>query len=129
MEHSGKRGVMLVGNPGSGKTAFISNLLCSRAASSLIHDRIAGFHFCMHSDKGTQNAAKFVQNLANMVASTFVDYNAVISRDSYVQRVLKEDCSQAPESCFQEGILTPLKNLPSQPKEPWYIIIDALDEC
>ena len=129
LEHSGKRGVMLVGNPGSGKTAFASNLLCSRAASSLVHDRIAGYHFCMHSDKGTQNAAKFVQNLANMVASTFEDYNAIISRDSFVRRALKEECSQAPEWCFQEGILTPLKSLPKKPREIWYIVIDALDEC
>ena len=129
LEHSGKRGVMLVGNPGSGKTTFVSNLLCSRTASSLIHDRIAGYHFCMHSDKGTQNAAKFVQNLANMVASTFEDYNAIISRDSFVRRALKEECSHTPEWCFQEGILTPLKSLPKKPREIWYIVIDALDEC
>ena len=129
MEHPGKRGVLLVGNPGSGKTAFVSHLLCSRTASPLIHGRIAGYHFCMHSDKGTQNAAKFVENLANMVASTFADYSAIISSNSFVSRVLQNNCAQAPEWCFQEGILTPLKNLPRQPKETWYIVIDALDEC
>ena len=71
----------------------------------------------MHSDKEIQNAAKFVQNLANMVASTFEDYNPIISRYSFVRRALKEECSQALESCFQEGILTPLKRLPKKPTE------------
>ena len=129
MEHAGKRGVLLVGNPGSGKTAFVSHLLCSRTASPLIHDRIAGYHFCMHSDRGTQNAAKFVGNLANMVASNFPDYSAMISSNSFVRRVLQNKCAQAPEWCFQEGILTPLKHLPNKPKETWFIVIDALDEC
>lgn len=129
MEHTSSRGVLLVGNPGSGKTAFVSNLLCSRASSKFIHNRILGYHFCMHSDKGTQNAAKFIINLANMVASTFSEYSEMISSDSFVQRVLHSNCPQDPEWCFQEGLLTPLKNMVQQPKEPWYIVIDALDEC
>ena len=129
MEHTSARGVLLIGNPGSGKTAFVSNLLCSRTSSTFIHDRILGYHFCMHSDKGTQNAAKFVGNLANMIASRFVQYGKLISSDSFVYRVLHNNCPQDPEWCFQEGILTPLKNLLDQPQEPWYIVIDALDEC
>ncbi|XP_022789121.1 ankyrin repeat domain-containing protein 50-like [Stylophora pistillata] len=83
----------------------------------------------MHSDKGTQNGAKFVENLANMISSTFVEYGKIVSRDSFVRRVLQKDCAQAPDWCFQEGILTPLKNLLHPPKETWYIVIDALDEC
>ena len=129
MEHASARGVLLVGDPGSGKTAFVSNLLCSGASSTFIHNRILGYHFCMHSDKGTQNAAKFVTNLANMVASMLIEYGEIISSDSFVHRVLHSNCPQDPEWCFQEGILTPLKNLVQQPKEPWYIVIDALDEC
>ena len=129
MENSSFRGVLLIGNPGSGKTAFVSNLLCSKSASPLIHDRIAGYHFCMYSDKGTQDGAKFVRNLANMIASTFVEYGEIIWRYSLVHRVLQKDCAQAPDWCFQEGVLTPLKKLPHPPKETWYIVIDALDEC
>ena len=131
MEHTSSRGVLLVGNPGSGKTAFISNLLCSRASSKFIHNRILGYHFCMHSDKGTQNVAKLIINLANMVASTFLEYSDMISSDSFVHRVLMlhSNCLQDPEWCFQDGLLTPLKNMVKQLKQPRYIVIDALDEC
>ena len=129
MENSSYRGLLLVGSPGSGKTAFVSNLLCSRSASPLIHDRIAGYHFCMYSDKGTQNGAKFVENLANMIASNFAEYGEIILRNSHVRRVLQKNCAQSPVWCFQEGVLTPLKKLPNPPRETWYIVIDALDEC
>ena len=44
-----------------------------------------------------------------MVASTFEDYNPIISRDSFVRRALKEECSQALESCFPDiQVIKPL---------------------
>ncbi|KAJ7370124.1 hypothetical protein OS493_034053 [Desmophyllum pertusum] len=129
LEHTSKRGVLITGNPGSGKSAFLSNLLCSRTSSPIIHNRILGYHFCMHFDKGTQNGAKFVRNLANMVAWKVIKYREVILTDSFVRRVLYKDCPQDPEWCFEQGILTPLKKLQQQPMEPWYVVIDALDEC
>ena len=129
LEQTESRGVLIIGNPGSGKTAFVCHLLCSKTSSQFIRDRILGYHFCMHSDKGTQNAAKFVQNLANMVASRIDEYRQIISSDCFVRRVLQNNCPQDPEWCFQEGIVTPLTKLQHQPKLPWYVIIDALDEC
>ena len=129
LEHTSKRGVLITGNPGSGKSAFLSHLLCSRTSSPLIHNRILGYHFCMHFDKGTQSGAKFAGNLANMIAWRISEYRQVILTDSFVQRVLYKDCPQDPEWCFEQGILTPLKKLEQQPMKPWYVVIDALDEC
>ncbi|XP_078384792.1 uncharacterized protein LOC144667264 [Oculina patagonica] len=129
LEHTNKRGVLITGNPGSGKSAFLSYLLCSRTSSPFIHNRILGYHFCMHFDKGTQSGAKFTGNLANMIAWRISDYRQVILTDSFVRRVLYKDCPQDPEWCFEQGILTPLKKLKRLPMEPWYIVIDALDEC
>ncbi len=129
LEHTNKRGVLITGNPGSGKSAFLSHLLCSRTSSPLIHNRILGYHFCMHFDKGTQSAAKFAGNLANMIAWRIGEYRQVILTDSFVRRVLYKDCPQDPEWCFEQGVLTPLKKLQQQPTEPWYVVLDALDEC
>ena len=129
LHHNNKRGVLITGNPGSGKSAFLSNLLCSNTSSPIIHNRILGYHFCMHSTKWTRSGANFVGNLANMIALRLTEYRQVTLTDLFVRGVLNKDCSQDPEWCFEQAILRPLKKLTQQPIEPWYIVIDALDEC
>ncbi len=129
LEDTDKRGVLITGNQGSGKSALLSNLLCSNTSSPIIHNRILGYHFCMHFNKWTKSGANFVGNLANMIAWKIIEYRQVISTDTFVRRVLYKDCPQDPEWCFQQGILKPLKKLQQQPTQPWYIVIDALDEC
>ena len=89
----------------------------------------SGIIFACTSTKGTQSGAKFVRNLANMIAWRLAEYGQVISTDFFVSRVLYKDCAQDPEWCFQQGILTPLKKLQQPRMEPWYVVIDALDEC
>jgi len=129
LHHNNKLGVLITGNPGSGKSAFLSNLLCSNTSSPIIHNRILGYHFCMHFNKWTRSGANFVGNLANMIALRVIEYRRVILTDLSVRGVLNKDCSQDPEWCFEQAILTPFKKLKQQPIEPWYIVIDALDEC
>ncbi|KAJ7372369.1 hypothetical protein OS493_019817 [Desmophyllum pertusum] len=130
LNHTSKRGVLITGNPGSGKSAFLSNLLCSNTSSPIIHNRILGYHFCMHFNKRTKSGADFVQSLANMIAwRIMIEYRQDVWTDSYVSRVLYKYCPQDPEWCFEQGILIPLKKLQNQPTEPWYIVIDAIDEC
>ena len=129
LEYTSKRGVLITGNPGSGKSAFLSNLLCSNTSSPIIKNRILGYHFCIHFNKWTKSGANFVGNLANMIAWRINEYRQVILTDTFVRKVLKKDCPQDPEWCFQQGILKPLTKLQQQPIESWYIVIDALDEC
>ncbi|KAJ7372368.1 hypothetical protein OS493_019815 [Desmophyllum pertusum] len=129
LNHTSKRGVLITGNPGSGKSAFLSNLLCSNTSSPIIHNRILGYHFCVHFNKRTKSGADFVQSLANMIAWRIIEYRQYIWTDSFVSRVLYKYCPQDPEWCFEQGILTPLKKLQQQPTEPWHIVIDAIDEC
>ena len=129
LEHNDKRGVLLTGNPGSGKSAFLSHLLCSRTSSPVVHSRILAHHFCMDFDKKTQDGVSFVRNLANMIATKFSEYRRRILDYAFSRRVLYKDCSQDPEWCFEYAILRPLKKIRPQPRDSWYILVDALDEC
>ena len=124
-------GVLIIGDPGAGKSALSSQLICSRTSSSLIHARILGYHLCKYSDKNTQMTGKFVRNLAEMIARRLPEYGYLVSNSSYIQRSFVLDCIQNhdPVGCFEQTILTPLRNLKNEPKENWYIVIDALDEC
>ncbi|XP_068732670.1 uncharacterized protein [Montipora capricornis] len=129
LEGTDARGVFITGTPGSGKSAFLSHLLCSKTSSPVVHSRILAHHFCMHFDKKTQDGVTFVRNLANMIAGKLVEYRQRILGDSFVRRVLYQECSQDSEWCFEHAIVGPLKQFQPQPKALWYIVVDALDEC
>ena len=127
----GVSGVLVIGDPGAGKSALSAQLICSRTSSRTIHDHILGYHLCKHTDKNTQNAGKFVRNLAQMIASRLPEYGYIVTNSSFIQRSLNTDCVtiEDPVGCFEQAILTPLRGLTNKPKENWYIVIDALDEC
>ena len=122
-------GVILVGQPGWGKTAFISQLICSSSSSLVIHNRLLAYHFCIHSNKRTQNPSAFVRSLAHMIANKIHEYFNIVKHDLFVQRVLNQQCPEDPVGCFKQGILSPLKRLRKTPTAVWFIAIDALDEC
>jgi len=124
-------GVLIIGDPGAGKSALSAQLVCSRTSSRTIHDHVLGYHLCKHSDKNTQIAGKFVRNLAEMIARRLPEYGYVVSNSSHIQRSLNTDCVtiQDPVGCFEQAVLLPLKSLTNVPKDNWYIVIDALDEC
>ena len=124
-------GVLIMGDPGTGKSALSAQLVCSRTSSPTIYNHILGYHLCKHSDKNTQIAGKFVRNLAEMIARRLPEYGYIVSNSSYIQRSLNSDCldNQDPVGCFEQAILSPLKNLANVPEKNWYLVIDALDEC
>ena len=127
----GVSGVLIIGDPGAGKSALTAQLVCSRTSSRTIHDHVLGYHLCKHSDRNTQNGGKFVRNLADMIARRLPEYGYIVTNNSYIQRSLDSDCVtlQDPVGCFEQAILSPLRLLKNKPKENWYIVIDALDEC
>ena len=131
LEDDNVAGVLVIGNPGAGKSAWASQLICSRTTSSTIHSHILGYHLCKYSDKNTQMAGKFVRNLAEMIARRLPEYGYLVSSSSYIQRSLDLDCiqNQDPVGCFEQSLITPLRNLKNEPTHNWFVIVDALDEC
>ena len=53
-------GVLIIGNPGTGKSTWTSQIICSRKTSSMIHAHILGYHLCKYSDKNTQIKVVFI---------------------------------------------------------------------
>ena len=124
-------GVVIQGPPGSGKSALLAQLICSQTSSVVIHKSILGYHFCTYSNRTTQDAAKFVRNLARMIASRVVEYERLLREDdSNIKRTLDKLCDHDTSSCFLESIIQPLKEIFGPDfKEYRYLILDGLDEC
>ena len=66
-----------------------------------------------------------------MIARRLPEYGYIVTDNSQVQRSLNNHCVSNKDfvRCFKEAILKPLELLKNKPKENWYIVIDALDEC
>ena len=121
-------GVLITGEPGSGKSALISQLICSPYSSLLIHDNTIGYHLCEYSEKGKRDGARFVRNLVDQIAARLQDYSKHVMNNEQIRAELDTRCHKDPTGCFFTTIVGPLRKL-KQPDGLRFIIIDALDEC
>ena len=125
----GTAGVLITSDPGSGKSALMSQLICSPYSSLLIHQNIIGYHLCEYSEKGKRDGAKFVRNLVDQIAARLPGYSELVITNEQIRRELQDTlCEQDTTGCFFASILGPLRML-KPPDGLRYIVIDALDEC
>ncbi len=125
----GTAGVLITGDPGSGKSALMSQLICSPYSSLLIHQNIIGYHLCEYSEKGKRDGARFVRNLVDQIAARLPGYSEHVIKNEQIRRELQDTlCEQDTTGCFFSSILGPLRKL-KPPDGLRYIVIDALDEC
>ncbi len=122
-------GVLITGDPGSGKSALMSQLICSSYSSLLIHHNVIGYHLCEYSEKGKRDGARFVRSLVDQIAARMPGYSDYVIKNELIRRELQGTlCEQDITACFFTSILGPLRKL-KPPDGLRYIVIDALDEC
>ena len=121
-------GVVVVGEPGTGKSALTAQLICSRSSNPFIHKRIIGYHLCKYSDKATQDPGRFVRNLVDLMARRVPEYGMLVSNRSFILDVLERSCLRDPYDCFEHAVVAPLRQLKNELRDH-FIVIDALDEC
>ena len=127
-QSNGVGGVVMVGEPGAGKSALSAQLICSRSSSPYIHKRIIGYHLCKYSDKATQDPGRFVRNLVDLIARRIPEYGMLIHNSSFIPGILQRSCLRDPYDCFKQAVAIPLRQLQNE-FQYYFIIIDALDEC
>ena len=123
------KGVLVTGDPGSGKSALISQLVCSPFSNFLIYDNIVGYHICDYSEVLTRDGSSFVHNLVNQIAISIPEYATRVLGKKQIQTQLEKRCERDPTACFLTTIIGPLRELKTKPTNFKYIVIDALDEC
>ena len=122
-------GILLVAEPGWGKTTLMRHLISSSSSNAVIHDNIIGYHICKFNDKSTRDGGRFVINLVRLIGNKIPEYRIIVNKDQLVQDTLKINCNDNPVECFKTAIVGPLQNLDRAGRKNSFILIDALDEC
>ena len=142
---SDSRAFVIVGPPGSGKTAFASWLTASDAVAKVLLAR-----FCSLRDLSSGDALTFIESLATALGANYPGFGETLSSDAgnihiadvsvtvgnvspgaSVTGVRIENLQLSGISArraFDRVIRTPLESLPKS-KIPFLVIVDGLDEA
>ncbi|XP_060035090.1 ankyrin repeat domain-containing protein 50 [Erinaceus europaeus] len=125
-------GVLLLGGPGSGKTALCTELLWPSSPAGLqrgLHRRALAFHFCRAQDAATLCAGAFVRALVAQIrrCALLRGYEERL-RDPAVQSLLQPgECERDPAEAFKRCVLLPLLGL-EPPTQSLFLLVDSVDE-
>lgn len=100
---AGSWGVLLVGGPGSGKTALCTELLWPSGVHRGLHRHCLAFHFCRAEDSDTLCVSGFVRGLVSqMCRSELVPEYRERVREPAVQSALQPgECERNPVESFK----------------------------
>ena len=114
-EESSKSLFLLLGDPGIGKSSIMSWM------SQEFEKQVIGIHFCMDRNARTLDPYNFVLSICAQFSSQNTEFLKLVN--DRVPEIKRTNASEA----FHDLLLEPLRLIP-QPKKPYLILIDAIDE-
>lgn len=123
-QHDGEEHVMLlVGDPGLGKSSIIAEFLNRNLEEVVAH------HCCVFDEIETLRSGRFVQSIAAMLADRIPEYAMQLTIPAVADALSDKRCEDDPAGAFSEGILNPLHKVRPPEDGIRYILVDALDEA
>lgn len=117
-----ERALLITGDPGSGKSAFVAEMVHRNRGGHLL-----AYHCCIADEKPTRDPGMFVRSLAAMIASRLPEYAEQLQAGRLKDSL--ENALNDPVQALDEGILAPLECLPAPEGAPRLILVDGLDEA
>ncbi|XP_026106274.1 ankyrin repeat domain-containing protein 50-like [Carassius auratus] len=128
----GSWGVLLVGGPGSGKTALCTELLWPSSVHGVqrgLHQHCLGFHFCRAEDSDTLCVSGFIRGLVSQILRSGLvpEYEERV-REPAVQSALQPgEIERNPAETFKRCVLLPLLGCKA-PSQALFVLVDSVDE-
>nr|XP_018914803.1 PREDICTED: ankyrin repeat domain-containing protein 50 isoform X1 [Bemisia tabaci] len=134
---SKKMGALIVGGPGSGKTAICCEAVWPSSGTSAKPQRslnryLLAYHFCQAQDLTSLSVVTFIQSLVEQLCAKSDElctaYTNKIKSDPRVQAALEtEALLKDPHDGFKKAVLLPLLEL-DPPKHSVFLLVDSIDE-
>ena len=121
-------GILVVGEPGAGKTALTSELVRSPANRDL-SGRILASHFIDFFRPESHCVSAFVLHLIDQLKSSKLieNYSEKLRRDDMAEWIQPERIRTHPDESFQRCVLFPLLEIDTPPRN-LLLVVDSLDE-
>ncbi|MDX3715792.1 AAA family ATPase [Streptomyces europaeiscabiei] len=119
---SAERALLITGDPGVGKSAFMAELVRRTP-----QDELLGFHFCTAEDRGTLDPAAFVTRLSAMIADRLPAYAELLNLPQHHHLLRADAVARDPGHALDQGIIALLRQLAATVKR--LILLDGLDEA
>ncbi|KAK3086355.1 hypothetical protein FSP39_017340 [Pinctada imbricata] len=120
-----KVGVILVAEPGFGKSALVANWIKSYSENE--NKPLLGYHICKHDSRASLDASSFIINLWQDLRKRYAYFNYQTPSRFKNNKDIKPYCTFDPLLCFDELISNPLHK--ANLSERSLFIVDAIDEC
>ncbi|KAK1169625.1 ankyrin repeat domain-containing protein 50 [Acipenser oxyrinchus oxyrinchus] len=124
-------GALVTGGPGSGKTAFCTEVLwpTSEAGTSVnLAPRCLAHHFCQREDERTVSVTEFILGLVEQLRCSplLPGYFEKLEEPSVKAALEPNQCERDPDEAFKRAVLLPLLDLPL-PSQNLLLIVESLD--
>ncbi|XP_041127950.1 ankyrin repeat domain-containing protein 50 [Polyodon spathula] len=124
-------GVLVTGGPGSGKTAFCTEVLwpTSEAGTRVdLASRCLAHHFCQREDERTVSVPEFILGLVEQLRRSplLPGYFEKLEEPSVKAALEPNQCEKDPDEAFKRTVLLPLLDLPL-PSQNLLLIVESLD--
>uniref|UniRef100_A0A8C4R4F4 Ankyrin repeat domain containing 50 n=1 Tax=Eptatretus burgeri TaxID=7764 RepID=A0A8C4R4F4_EPTBU len=126
----GAAGVLVLGGPGVGKTAFLTELVWPTTSAGRergLHTRVLAAHFCQTFNVDTLCPARFVHHLYEAVAASHLLPHAVEALGAPAAVSARHEAETSPDTALSRGFFQPLLSLDSPP-HCLLLVVDSIDE-
>lgn len=131
-------GAVIVGGPGSGKTALCCEIIWPGSGQNArpqrnLNRRLIAYHFCQAHDIKTLSVAEFINNIALQLSQKLTnvsdEFCERMKNDTDILEGLKKENSiKDPDDSFRKCILDPLAKIKPIPPHCYFILVDSIDE-
>lgn len=131
-------GAVVVGGPGSGKTALCCEIVWPGSGQSArpqrcLNKRLLAYHFCQAHDIKTLSVTDFIIGLANQLSEKLATISEGFSErlksdPEVVSALQRENIVKSPDDSFRKGIIVPLAEIKPPPSQCYFVLVDSIDE-
>jgi len=121
---SSERALLIIGDPGIGKSAFVAEMIHLNPGGQVL-----AYHICRADDPETLRPATFLMSLTGMIAGRLPAFAGLLEAPHFQELFDPRTVSGRPAHVFDQGLIAALHQLPAPPEGIRYLLIDALDEA